>query len=513
MKSRTLIACSLVAFASQVNAQVAEISPSDNVRFKLNIPDSTASSGSGDIFFSVSAPSSYEWVALGQGSGMGGSNMFLVYTSSSGTNVTLSPRTASGYNTPTISDDAEVTLLEGSGVTDGVMTANIKCSNCNSWSGGTMDFTESSGNWIYAYESSGGPKNSDDPSVSISKHNNQATFEWEFADAKGGNSVNPFLAATPSGTGTAASDCIPRPASATESGLTSGATTAAASPTPTSEDSDNDNNNNNDNNPWNGWSSNWPTARPTGGRPPAKRQDQLPYCDEISEGGDSSNSNLNNGFTTIGGSSGGGNRKTMLIAHGVLASLAFVILFPSGAIAIRLASFPGVIWLHAAFQVLAYLVYVAGFGLGVYLATEMDLVDHYHPIIGVVVLILVFFQPVTGWVHHYLYKKHSHRTLWSYAHIWLGRIAVTLGIINGGLGLKLADSMSMSSQGGIVAYGVIAGLVWLVWVAAMVVGERRRKRGSANGAAKVGKGPLIRPDRSIGSDVTPADGHYAPKGQ
>ncbi|KAF2850182.1 iron reductase domain protein, partial [Plenodomus tracheiphilus IPT5] len=477
-----------------VTAQVADISPSEKVRFKLNIPDSTASAGSGDIFFSISAPSSYEWVALGQGSGMANSNMFLVYTSSSGSNVTLSPRTASGYNTPSVNGDAEVTLLEGSGVTDGVMTANVKCANCNSWSGGTMDFTAGTGSWIYAYQSSGGPKNSDEQSVTIKQHDNQATFKWDFADAKGGSSVNPFLAATPSGTGTAASSCIPRPASAT--GSASGGSTAAATPTPTSDASDDDNN------PWDGRPSSWPTARPTNGRPPAKRQDQLPYCDEVSNGGDSSNSNSNNGFMPVGGSGGGGRRKTMLIAHGVLASLAFVILFPAGAIAIRLASFPGVVWLHAAFQVLAYLVYIAGFVLGVYLATDMDLLDHYHPIIGIVVLILVFFQPLTGWLHHNLFKKYSHRTMWSYAHIWLGRIAVTLGIINGGLGLKLADSMIMSSQGGIIVYGVIAGLVWLAWVAAMVVGEVRRKRASANGATKLS-----------GTDVTPPNGHYAPKGQ
>ncbi|KAI8936627.1 hypothetical protein NX059_007026 [Plenodomus lindquistii] len=512
MKFQSSIALSLVALASHVTSQVADISPSDNVRFKLNIPDSTASSGSGDIFFSISAPSSYEWVALGQGTGMGGSNMFLVYTSSSGSNVTLSPRTASGYSTPSVNEDAQVSLLEGSGVTDGVMTANVRCSNCDSWSGGTMDFSAGTGNWIYAFQSSGGPKDSDEQSISIKQHNNQAAFEWDFADAKGGSSVNPFLAATPSGTGTAgtaASSCIPRPASATGSASASGASNAAASATPISDGS----NNNDNGNPWDGRPTGWPTARPTG-RPPAKRQDQLPYCDEVPNDGDSSNSNTNNGFTPVGGSSGGGgSRKTMLIAHGVLASLAFVILFPAGAIAIRLASFPGVVWLHAAFQILAYLVYIAGFGLGVYLATEMKLLDHYHPIIGVMVLILVFFQPITGWLHHVLFKKYSHRTAWSYAHIWLGRIAVTLGIINGGLGLKLADSMNMSSQGGIIAYGVIAGLVWLVWVAAMVVGERRRKRASTKGATKLAGSAMMGSDGDVRGGATPLNGHYAPKGQ
>lgn len=65
----------------------------------------------------------------------------------------------------------------------------------------------------------------------------------------------------------------------------------------------------------------------------------------------------------------------MLIAHGTLAALAFVVFFPVGAIAIRLASFTGIVWIHAAFQTFAYLVYIAAFGLGVYIANELDLVS------------------------------------------------------------------------------------------------------------------------------------------
>jgi hypothetical protein len=58
---------------------------------------------------------------------MAGSNMFLVYTSANGNNVTLSPRTASGYVPPDLNSEAQVTLLEGSGVANGIMTANVKC--------------------------------------------------------------------------------------------------------------------------------------------------------------------------------------------------------------------------------------------------------------------------------------------------------------------------------------------------------------------------------------------------
>jgi hypothetical protein len=58
---------------------------------------------------------------------MSGSNMFVVYTSADGNNVTLSPRSASGYNMPTLNSNAQVELLEGSGVTNGIMLANVKC--------------------------------------------------------------------------------------------------------------------------------------------------------------------------------------------------------------------------------------------------------------------------------------------------------------------------------------------------------------------------------------------------
>lgn len=416
-----------------------------------------------------------------------------------------------------------------------------------------MDFKASTGSWIYAYQSSGGPKNADDQSASIKQHNNQAAFSWDFANAKGGSSVNPLVNAAPAASGSAsgsggvaATSCIQRSAASTAGSATSATSNlatsrAAAGPTqsignPVSNSAPVD------------WRTmrpsefgSLPTGRPTS-RPFDPRDDReylgtihrvladrvtayvpkrqaLPYCDELT-GGDNtnsnsnSNSNTNAGFTPLNASQGGPNRQAMLIAHGVLASLAFVLLFPAGAIAIRLATFPGVVWLHAAFQICAYLVYIAAFGLGVYMATKMKLLNAYHPIIGIVVLVALFFQPILGFMHHLMFKKYQHRTLWSYAHIWLGRIAVTLGIINGGLGLKLANSMHMSSQKGIVAYGVVAGFMWLAWVAASVIGERRRK------VAGKSTPPKYRVDRhgsgesaggSESEAAVPVEGHFAPK--
>lgn len=503
----------VAALANQVSAQVASVCPSTNVCFKLNIPESTASSGNGDIFFQISAPSSYEWAALGQGRGMSGANIFVIYTSSDGKNVTLSPRTASGYNQPSFNSGAQVTLLEGSGVSNGMMTANVKCSNCDSWSGGSMDFKSSSGNWIYAYQPSNGPKNSNDQSANIRQHTGHAAFSWNFAQAKGGNSINPLVNAAPvssgGGTGGAvATSCIQRnAASATGS-------TSAAPPAPTQSNDDTDDDNNENPNVQSARSrfGSLPTSRPTARpSPPVKRQN-LPYCDELPPS--PGNGNTNTGFTPITASSSVSNQRSMLIAHGVLASLAFVILFPSGSIAIRLASFPGIVWLHAAFQVFAYLVYIAAFGLGVYLATQLNVLNNYHPIIGIVVMVVIFFQPIFGFLHHSLFKKYGYRTFWSYAHIWLGRIAITLGIINGGLGLKLADSMRMSSRSGMIAYGVVAGFMWLLWVAAIVIGERRRKRASQDPPkyTESQRHASSEASEGAGRDASPpAGGHYAPK--
>jgi hypothetical protein len=175
--------------------------------------------------------------------------------------------------------------------------------------------------------------------------------------------------------------------------------------------------------------------------------------------------------------------QKVLIAHGVLASLAFVLLFPIGSIIIRLGSFRGLWIAHGLFQIFAYLIYIVAFGIGVWMINNIpvNLLDHYHPIIGIVVFVLLAFQPILGLVHHYRFKKLNRRTVWSYGHLWLGRIAITLGIINGGLGMLLATETGyfVPSQGQIIAYGVVAGFMWLAWVAAAIVGERKRARGLA----------------------------------
>lgn len=60
----------------------------------------------------------------------------------------------------------------------------------------------------------------------------------------------------------------------------------------------------------------------------------------------------------------------------------------------------------------------------------------------------------------------------SYEHIGIGRIAIILGMINGGLGLQLAGIASSY----MIAYGVCAGVMGLLYIASIVYGEMKRKR-------------------------------------
>ena len=61
-------------------------------------------------------------------------------------------------------------------------------------------------------------------------------------------------------------------------------------------------------------------------------------------------------------------RHNAVITHGTVMGFAFAFLFPLGAILIRVASFRGSIWVHAAIQSLAYALALAGLGLGIYIA-------------------------------------------------------------------------------------------------------------------------------------------------
>lgn len=131
-------------------AQFQIFSPTghDELRYSIHVPEQTANSSSGPIFFQMNCSRPVEWFALGQGMAMDGSNMFIVYAS--GNNITVSPRSCVEHNQPLYNKDAEISVMNGSGVHGGVTTANIRCDSCLSWNGGRTDPTSSASPWIWA---------------------------------------------------------------------------------------------------------------------------------------------------------------------------------------------------------------------------------------------------------------------------------------------------------------------------------------------------------------------------
>lgn len=372
--------------SSASGAAVLSTCPETDVCFSLNVPEQSASSGSGDIYFQLSAPTTYSWVALAQGTMMSNANMFLMHSSADGQNVTFSARHTSGHIMPTHNDAADVSLLDGSGISNGRMTANVRCGNCSSWSTGSMSLQDGSTDWLYAYRQ-GSPIDSDDTNAIISQHDNKGSFQWDLSQATGGSSSNPFTAA---------------------------ATTTTNSSASTNE--------------WDRLST----------------QTQNRYA------------------------------RT----HGTLASLAFVAIFPLGAILVRLARFSGLAWIHGGLQLFGYVLFIAAAGLGIYMANASDRSGDPHAIIGVLLFVVFFFMPIVGTIHHRVYKKVGKRTLWSYAHIFTGRAGIILGLVNGGLGLRLADASSAAT----IAYGVFAGLMGVVYIGTVGFGEFRRGSTSSRNA-------------------------------
>lgn len=58
---------------------------------------------------------------------MAGANIFMVYADAAGTNVTVSPRKGVGNVKPQYPSGAQITLLAGSAIANGTMTANVRC--------------------------------------------------------------------------------------------------------------------------------------------------------------------------------------------------------------------------------------------------------------------------------------------------------------------------------------------------------------------------------------------------
>ncbi|KAJ5606611.1 hypothetical protein N7510_009392 [Penicillium lagena] len=369
-------------------AQLQTFSPpgQSGITYSVNIPQSTVSSGSGPIYFQLKSTSELQWFAWGQGAQMQGANIFIVYASSDGNNVTVSPRLGVEHVEPLYNSKAQLSVLNGSGISNGVMTANIRCDSCLTWPGGSENPSSSSSPWLWAVKY-GSPLNTNSLSASITIHDAEGIAGIDLQQATGGTSDNPF---------------------------TNSNTTASSS----------------------------------------------------------SSSSISSVST--------GSVYRLRKAHATIMILVFVIFFPSFALMLHIVPYSKIVYVHAAFQLFTLALAIAGMGIGIKMAKSLDLIQTYHPIIGMVTVpCLILFQPAMGFLQHRYFRKTGDRSVFAYLHRWLGRCLMALGIINAGLGFRLTDiGLSIAPVGAVIAYSVVAGIVGIVYALVVVLLPLRKRRRS-----------------------------------
>lgn len=184
--------CWLSWTLSAAAAQFESFSPQTGITYSVHIPNTTAVSDIGSIYFQINASLPLTWVALGQGTQMAGANIFVVYSNAAGDNVTVSPRLGKGYVQPLFNPNAKISVMEGSGIRNGVITANVRCDSCLQWDGGNMEPTDPTSSWVWAVKN-GGPLRSNSPSATITQHDSEGVQVVNLAKATGGNNAkNPF---------------------------------------------------------------------------------------------------------------------------------------------------------------------------------------------------------------------------------------------------------------------------------------------------------------------------------
>ncbi|KAJ6020504.1 hypothetical protein N7540_006008 [Penicillium herquei] len=173
------------------------------------------------------------------------------------------------------------------------------------------------------------------------------------------------------------------------------------------------------------------------------------------------------------------------IAHGVLMIVAYVIIFPLAGLFLRISRLRHTVAIHGGLQIFALVLSIAGIGLGISMARPLGLLSHYHPVIGMIVIAgLAIFQPAMGLLQHRHFRKTGGKSIFAYMHRWFGRLMLTLGIINVGLGLHFVrvEYPSDAPWGAVIAVSVVIGIVGVTYVLIVALTNRSRAKKAASGS-------------------------------
>jgi hypothetical protein len=120
------------------------------------------------------------------------------------------------------------------------------------------------------------------------------------------------------------------------------------------------------------------------------------------------------------------------------------------------------------------------------------------------ILTLLQFQPIFGAIHHHIFKKRSAdlragrstkppgRTTIGRVHLWVGRALIVMGMVNGGLGIRLASfspfQTNTTTRKASIAYGVGAAAMFSLYAALVIIFEIRRRRAQRSVAPSIAHG-------------------------
>ncbi|KUI60602.1 hypothetical protein VP1G_07797 [Cytospora mali] len=119
------------------------------------------------------------------------------------------------------------------------------------------------------------------------------------------------------------------------------------------------------------------------------------------------------------------------VVHAVFMVGCFVVLMPFGVLILRVGQW--VRW-HGFHQGVAMVGVIIGFGLGIKTSTLYNRSKNFsnpHQIIGLLVFFFLLGQFVLGCMHHRKFKKTQQPTKLAPIHVWLGRLILVLGFVNG----------------------------------------------------------------------------------
>lgn len=167
------------------------------------------------------------------------------------------------------------------------------------------------------------------------------------------------------------------------------------------------------------------------------------------------------------------------VLHGVLMSLAFILVFPTGALLMRLLRRFGILY-HAGVQLVGIAIVIIGFGAGVYISRQYIRSRNFgsgHQILGLLVFAALFVQAGLGLVQHRIFRRTKQETVMGIVHRFFGPTIIVLALVNGGLGLDFAgeiivmgvyvDRMLTKALGNshhTIAYGVVVAVVGVLFL-------------------------------------------------